>query len=112
MEKNTSTVFPKKNQKANPPSRVYDGDHRDMDLTYEQLNEIIKLNKDPVKFNQLRPLVHEIFNFSNGDNNIDDIAKKIGFEFGLKINPIFVYQFVKKMEEIKLVKLNIRSNNK
>ena len=36
-------------------------------------------------------------------NNINEIAKKIGFEFELKIDPIFVYEFIKKMEEIKVV---------
>ena len=86
-----------------PPTRVYDGDYRDMDLTYEQLNEIIHLNKNVIKFNQLRSLVHEIYNFSNGQNNINEIAKKIGFEFDLKIDPIFVYEFIKKMEEKKVV---------
>ena len=31
------------------------------------------------------------------------LQKKIGFEFELKIDPIFVYEFIKKMEEIKVV---------
>ena len=31
------------------------------------------------------------------------VLKKIGFEFDLKIDPIFVYEFIKKMEEKKVV---------
>ena len=50
MENNTLNIYPKKNKNVTPPTRVYDGDYRDMDLTYEQLNEIIHLNKNVIKF--------------------------------------------------------------
>ena len=110
MNKKTAGLYPKKNTDKTFPSRVYDGDKRDINLTYEELHNIINLNKTTIKFNQLRPLVHEIYNFSNGKNNINDIAKKIGFEFGLKIDPIFVLKFIEKMDELNIVKIDNLSN--
>ena len=62
----TSRIFPKKIEGANPPSRVYDGAKRDMGLSYEELNVIINLNNPPLRFGQMRPLVDEIYNFSDG----------------------------------------------
>ena len=98
-----SKIFPKKIEGANPPSRVYDGAKRDMGLSYEELIEIINLNDPPLRFGQMRPLVDEIYNFSDGINSVDDIARKIGFEFGLKIDSIFVLKFVDQLEKLQII---------
>ena len=102
----TSRIFPKKIEGANPPSRVYDGAKRDMGLSYEELNVIINLNNPPLRFGQMRPLVHEIYNFSDGSNSVDDIARKLGFEFGLKIDSIFVLKFIEQLEKLQIVNCN------
>ena len=80
-----------------------------MGLSYEELNVIINLNNPPLRFGQMRPLVDEIYNFSNGANSVDDIARKLGFEFGLKIDSIFVLKFIEQLEKLLIVTCNHNS---
>jgi hypothetical protein len=87
MTADPAKLYPTKNERVICPGRVYDGGLTEIGLTYEQLMEIVNSirSERPASFGHIRILVHEAYGFSDGRNNVENIAKKIGFEFGFEI---------------------------
>ncbi len=101
-----SAIFPQKISGAEPPSRIYDGECRDMNLSYEEIVDIIRTSNGEVSFSKLRPVVHEIFNFSDGSNSIQQIAQMIGYEYDIDLNPEFVHRFVSQMVKLNMISVS------
>jgi hypothetical protein len=58
-------------------------------------------NLDPnINGNCFRCLTAEVINFIDGKRTVEEISKAVGFEYGVKINPEHILEFLKKTKEL------------
>jgi len=78
-----------------------------LDVSYEEWMEIIDKMRDVDGSSrpQLRPFIHEIYLYSNGENTVADIARMIGFEYGVSIRPEHFLPILEALEKFGAIKL-------
>lgn len=77
---------PKKIEKVFPPGHYYPN----LAIKYEEWVEMgleMKEIDDSFQQGKIRSIIHEIYNYSDGRHTISEIIEKIGFEYGLKLEP-------------------------
>lgn len=58
-------------------------------------------NVDPnINGNCFRCLTAEVINFIDGERTVEKISKAVGYEYGVKINPEHILEFLKKTKEL------------
>jgi hypothetical protein len=95
---------PVKVEKIFPPGHFYPI----LDLSYEEWQKIINIMSDSGGGSitrSLRPIVHEIYLNSNGENTVSDIAKILEFTYGVKIDPKHLVPIIEAMERFGSVQL-------
>jgi hypothetical protein len=107
MTIDTSRIFPERVKEMLCPGRVYDGGRREIGLTYEQIEQVMSSIKSdkPTSFGFVRTLVNEVWGFSNGKNSVDDVVKKIGFEYDLEIEGKAIMPMIEALERNGVLKL-------
>jgi hypothetical protein len=92
------------------PGRIWDGGSREIGLSYDELNRFVGSIKAarPVSMGQTRVLAHEVYGFSDGTNSVDDIAKKVGYEYDLEIDPKSLMVFIVALSDIGMLRLKTR----
>lgn len=110
MTINANQVFPVKVRGMLCPGRVYDGGRREIGLTYEELNQIVRSIKSerPLGVGILRTIVNEIYGFSDGKHSLDEIAKRLGFEFGYEVEGEALIPLIEALRKSGVLKLKER----
>lgn len=91
-------------EKIYPPGHYYPI----LDLSYEEWQTIIKKIRDTgarAITRSLRPIVHEIYLYSNGKNTISDIAELLELIYNVKINPEHIVPIIEAIERFGSLKL-------
>jgi hypothetical protein len=87
---------PKKIEKVFPPGHYYPN----LAIKYEDWVEIgLEMKKTDNSFQQgkIRSIIHEIYNYSDGKRTLSEIIEKIGFEYGLKLDPSSFNSIIKAL---------------
>ena len=77
---------PKKIEKVFPPGHYYPN----LAIKYEEWTDIeLEMKEIDNSFQQgkIRSIIHEIYNYSDGERTLSEIIEKIGYEYGLKLDP-------------------------
>jgi hypothetical protein len=91
-------------EKIYPPGHYYPI----LDLSYEEWQTIIKQITEAGArsiIRSLRPIVHEIYLYSNGKNTISDIAELLELTYDVKINPEHIIPIIEAIERFGSLKL-------
>jgi hypothetical protein len=90
-------LIPVQVEKIYPPGHYYPI----LDLSYEEWQTIIKKIIHPgarTIIRSLRPIVHEIYLYSNGKNTSSDIAELLELTYDVKINPEHIVPIIEAIE--------------
>lgn len=79
----------------------------DFRLRWEMCNRMKETDPD-VNFYSIRPLSHEFMNFIDGARTVEEIAKAVGYEYGVKIKGEHVLLLFAHLEERGLISLHQR----
>jgi hypothetical protein len=103
-------IYPEKVKGKLAPGRIWDGGRREVGLSYDELSRFVDSIKaeKPVSMGQTRVIAHEVYGFSNGKNSVDDIARKVGYEYDLEIDPRSLMPFVRALSDIGMLQLKTR----
>jgi hypothetical protein len=88
---------PDKVEKIFPPGHYYPI----LDLTYDEWQIVIKKMRDSGTGSitrSLRPIVHDIYLYSNGEKTISEIVEKLEFTYNVRINPEHIVPIIEAME--------------
>jgi hypothetical protein len=91
-------------EKIYPPGHYYPI----LDLSYEKWQSIIKKIRDTggrTITRSLRPIVHDIYLYSNGKNTISDLAELLELTYNVKINPEHIVPIIEAIERFGSLKL-------
>jgi hypothetical protein len=77
----------------------------EFNLRWELCNQMKDVDPD-VNFYSIRPLSHEFINFIDGEKTVEEIAKAVGYEYGIRIIGDHVLLLFLHLEEIGLITLH------
>jgi hypothetical protein len=76
-------------------------------LRWEMCDRMKEFDPD-VNFYSIRPLSHEFMNFMDGERTVEEIAKAVGYEYGIKIKGEHAMLLFTHLKERGLISLHRR----